>query len=76
MPRRIDKKCVECAQLGAAQAQQLHGKAGDGCWNEKRCPRRRSHYRNRRQVNENRRSLYRQQVSGSKYLLENLPVSR
>ena len=63
MPRRIDKKCVACAQLSAATAQQLHGKAGDGCWNEKRCRRRRSHYRNRQQVNEDRRSHYRQQVS-------------
>ena len=63
MPRRINKKCVECAQLSAAKAQQLHGKEGDGCWNEKRCRRRRSHYRNRQQVNEKRRSLYRQQVS-------------
>ncbi|MGC1307375.1 MAG: hypothetical protein WA885_09110 [Phormidesmis sp.] len=63
MPRRINKKCVECAQLSAAQAQQLHGKEGDGCWNEKRCRRRRSHYRNRQQVNEDRRSHYRQQGS-------------
>ena len=63
MPRRIDKKCVECAQLSAATAQQLHGKEGDDCWNEKRCRRRRSHYRNRRELNEKRRSRYQQQVS-------------
>ena len=63
MPRRINKKCVECAQLSAAKAQQLHGKEGDGCWNDKRCRRRRSHYRNRRELNEKRRSRYRQQVS-------------
>ena len=63
MPRRINKKCVECAQLSAATAQQLHGKEGDDCWNEKRCRRRRSHYRNRRELNEKRRSLYQQQVS-------------
>ena len=63
MPRRIDKKCVECAQLSAATAQQLHGKEGDDCWNDKRCRRRRSHYRNRRELNEKRRSRYRQQVS-------------
>ncbi len=62
MPRQINKKCVACAQLSAAKAQQLHGKTGDGCWNEKRCPRRRSHYRNRRELNENRRSLYQRQV--------------
>ena len=64
MPRRIDKKCVECAQLSAMAAQQLHGKEGDGCWNEKRCPRRRSHYRHRRELNEKRRLAYQQQDSG------------
>ena len=47
MPRRVDKKCVACAQLGAAQARQLHGKQGDNCWHEKRCPRKQSHYRHR-----------------------------
>ena len=64
MPRRISKKCVACAQLSAADAQQLHGKKGDDCWNEKRCPRRRSHYRNRQQLNEKRRLAYQQQVAG------------
>jgi hypothetical protein len=63
MPRRINKKCVECAHLSAVQAQQLHGKKGDGCWNEKRCPRKRSHYRNRLDVNEKRR-LERQRNAG------------
>ena len=63
MPRRVDKKCVACAQLAAADARQLHGKDGDGCWNEKRCPRRRSHYRNRQQLNEQRRLQYQQQVA-------------
>ncbi|WP_227500119.1 hypothetical protein [Synechococcus sp. PCC 7335] len=64
MPRRVDKKCVACAQLSASDARQLHGKGkeGDGCWNEKRCPRKRSHYRNRQQLNEKRRLEY-QQVS-------------
>ena len=52
MARRITKKCVACAQLSAADAQQLHGKKGDGCWDEKRCPRRRSHYRHRQRLNE------------------------
>ncbi|MGB3767597.1 MAG: hypothetical protein WA947_13665 [Phormidesmis sp.] len=64
MPRQANKKCIACAQLSAGEAQQVHGPKGDGCWNEKRCPRRRSHYRNRREINENRRSEYRQQVSG------------
>jgi hypothetical protein len=64
MARRITKKCVECAQLGAAQAQQLHGKKGDDCWHEKRCPSKRSYYRNRQRLNEKRRLQYQQQVSG------------
>ena len=64
MARRVTKKCVECAQLGAADAQQLHGKKGDGCWNDKRCPSKRSYYRNRQRLNEQRRLQYQQQVSG------------
>ncbi|MEL7227784.1 MAG: hypothetical protein AAGL17_23880, partial [Cyanobacteria bacterium J06576_12] len=60
MPRRVDKKCVACAQLSASDARQLHGEEGDKCWNERRCPRRRSHYRNRQQLNEKRRLQYRQ----------------
>ena len=62
MARRITKKCVECAQLSAAQAQQLHGKKGDGCWHDKRCPSKRSYYRNRQRLNEKRRLQYQQQV--------------
>lgn len=64
MPRRVNKKCVECAQLSAADARQLHGKKRDGCWDEKRCPRRRSHYRHRRALNEQRRLEYQQQADG------------
>lgn len=60
MPRRISKKCVECAQLSAPVAQRLHGPEGDDCWVESRCRRRRSHYRNRLEVNEKRRSAYRE----------------
>ena len=79
MARRINKQCVECAQLSAAAAQQLHGK-GDGCWHEKRCPSKRSYYRNRRRLNEQRRLQYRQQVTGGasdKDLVEtvSLPVA-
>jgi hypothetical protein len=64
MARRVNKKCVECAQLTAIQAQKLHGKSGDGCWSETRCPRRRSHYRHRQALNEQRRLQYHQQVTG------------
>lgn len=64
MARRITKKCVECAQLSSSQAQQLHGEKGDGCWNDKRCPSKRSHYRHRQRLNEQRRLQYQQQISG------------
>ncbi|ESA37362.1 hypothetical protein N836_03390 [Leptolyngbya sp. Heron Island J] len=63
MPRRADPKCIACAQLSAEKARQLHGPQGDGCWNERRCHRKRSHYRNRREQNEKRRTNYRQQVA-------------
>ncbi|MGP1373857.1 MAG: hypothetical protein ACTS3T_13595 [Almyronema sp.] len=65
MPRRVNPKCLACAQLSAAEAQQRHGSTGDNCWNEKICPRRRSHYRNRKDNNSKRRSRYRQQISQS-----------
>ena len=64
MARRVSKKCVECAQLSAKQAQQLHGKKGDGCWHKRRCSSRRSYYRNRQQLNEKRRLQYQQQTAG------------
>ena len=56
MPRRIDPKCLACAQLDANAALALHGPKGDDCWDSKRCPRRRSHYRNRRENNAKRRA--------------------
>lgn len=63
MARRINPICIACAQLSAAQAQQLHGPQGDGCWDEKRCHRKRNHYRHRRQENEKRRIQYQQQIA-------------
>lgn len=62
MPRRVNPKCLACAQLSAAEARRLHGPTGDDCWSELRCPRRRSHYRHRRDNNASRRSQYRLQV--------------
>jgi len=62
VPRRINQKCLQCAQLSVPQARQLHGPEGDGCWDESICHRRRSHYRHRRDNNASRRSLYRQEV--------------
>ncbi len=63
MARRVSKKCVECAALSAKAAQQLHGGKGDGCWNNKLCPSKRSHYRHRQRLNEQRRLQYQQQIS-------------
>ena len=63
MARRVSKKCVECAQLRAADAQRLHGSKGDGCWHDKRCPSKRSYYRNRQRLNEQRRLQYQQNVT-------------
>jgi hypothetical protein len=60
MPRRADPKCIACAQMSSAMAQKLHGSDGDGCWVDNRCHRRRSHYRNRRDLNEQRRIQYQQ----------------
>jgi hypothetical protein len=62
MPRRINPQCLHCAQLSVDQARQLHGEQGDGCWEESRCHRKRSHYRNRRDNNAFRRSTYRQTI--------------
>lgn len=45
MPRPISKKCITCSQYSAAEAQELHGKAGDRCWNPQTCHSKRSHYR-------------------------------
>ena len=56
MARSLNPKCLACSQLAAAAAQQIHGPEGDDCWNPKRCPRRRSHYRNRRENNAKRRA--------------------
>ncbi|NEP19398.1 MAG: hypothetical protein F6J97_21315 [Leptolyngbya sp. SIO4C1] len=58
MPRKIDKKCLACVQLSPDQARVAHGPDGDGCWDERRCHRRRSHYRKRRDINEKRRVDY------------------
>ena len=66
MARSITRKCLECTQLNIEQVQQLHGTDGDSCWDPKRCHRRRSHYRNRKDINAKRRG---------QYALANLPAS-
>ena len=47
MAKAIPEKCKKCAMLSAAQAQELHGKQGDGCWNPQVCYSRRSYARHR-----------------------------
>ncbi|MGB3766235.1 MAG: hypothetical protein WA947_06715 [Phormidesmis sp.] len=75
MPRKISKKCMECAQLSAPVAQRLHGPDGDGCWVESRCRRRRSHYRNRLEVNEKRRSTYRESDAPAQPTVETVSLT-
>lgn len=58
MGRPVNRKCWECSLLDSKTARELHGEAGDGCWNEKTCHRRRSHYRNRADNNQKRQSQY------------------
>ncbi len=57
MARSINPKCLACSRLSAPEAKQIHGPEGDGCWNEKTCHRRRSHYRHRGDNNLRRRSV-------------------
>jgi hypothetical protein len=58
MSRPINQKCWQCSQLPAEAARDLHGETGDGCWNEQTCHRKRSHYRNRADNNQKRKSEY------------------
>ncbi|MBD1853403.1 hypothetical protein H6F87_26175 [Cyanobacteria bacterium FACHB-502] len=55
MPRSLNLKCLECSRLSIEQAIEQHGESGDGCWNPAVCHRKRSHYRNRPDVNAKRR---------------------
>ena len=72
MARHVNLKCLECAQFSVIEARQRHGLEGDGCWDESRCHRRRSHYRNRRDNNASRRSQY--QLGKSTNVPETLTV--
>lgn len=58
MARPVNEKCWHCSQLPVESAREIHGEAGDGCWNEKTCHRKRSHYRNRADSNQKRKSQY------------------
>jgi hypothetical protein len=58
MARAFNPACWQCSQLSIDAARQLHGESGDGCWDEKTCHRRRSHYRNRADNNQKRKATY------------------
>lgn len=58
MARPVNEKCWHCSQLSVETARELHGEANDGCWNEKTCHRKRSHYRNRADNNQKRKGQY------------------
>jgi hypothetical protein len=51
MARRVNKKCLKCSVLAVEEARQLHGVDGDGCWDDLKCHKRRSHYRHRSERN-------------------------
>jgi hypothetical protein len=52
--RKIPDKCLRCAALSADQAKALHGVDGNGCWDSKVCPSRRSYIRHRDRRNQTR----------------------
>ena len=60
MARPIDQTCLDCSSLSQLEAIALHSPGGEGreCWDEKRCPRKRSHYRNRKENNATQRGQY------------------
>ncbi|WP_088888778.1 hypothetical protein [Leptolyngbya ohadii] len=54
MAKGLPEKCRKCAMLSAEQAQVLHGKEGDNCWNPGVCYSRRSYVRHRDRINQTR----------------------
>jgi len=58
MARPVNQKCWHCSQMSVAEARRLHGEFGDSCWDEQRCHRKRSHYRNRADNNQKRKREY------------------
>ena len=60
MARPINKKCLDCSQRSQQEAIRLYDPGAEtACWNPKTCPRKRSHYRNRKANNDKQRGLYR-----------------
>lgn len=73
MARRVNKKCLKCALLAVEEARQLHGVEGDGCWNDLKCHKRRSHYRHRSERNLKRVVL--RQIQGEPNTPETIEFS-
>ena len=60
MGRPINKRCLECSKLSQKDAIAKHGLgSATACWNPKTCPRKRSHYRNRKGNNQRQKAQYR-----------------
>ena len=53
----IDPKCLKCIDYSRSEAKRIHGPQGDGCWQDNTCDSKRSHYRNRKENNANRRGV-------------------
>ncbi len=62
MGKKAPLKCQKCAALTMEQVHALHGTEGDGCWNAKLCPNRRSHLRHSDRINQ-KRSRTRQETA-------------
>ncbi|NJM67326.1 MAG: hypothetical protein HC851_17445 [Acaryochloris sp. RU_4_1] len=58
MPLPPNPKCLACINFLRSEAMLRHGPQGDGCWDDKKCDRKRSHYRNRKQNNAKRKGNY------------------
>jgi hypothetical protein len=59
MARPINKLCLACVKLTQQEAIALHGPGTEtACWKPQRCPRKRSHYRNRKDNNAKQRGQY------------------
>ncbi|NJR57215.1 MAG: hypothetical protein HC768_23455 [Acaryochloris sp. CRU_2_0] len=66
MARPINQLCLACAKLSQQSAIARHGPHTEtACWDPQTCPRRRSHYRNRRANNDKQRGYYRAQKTAN-----------
>ena len=63
MARHIDPKCLKCIDYSRSEAKRVHGPHGDGCWQDNTCDSKRSHYRNRKKNNAERKGKYADQKS-------------